>query len=102
MPDLLAYNGHRFFVRNMFNKRSKTIKWWHGRGSLVDYTNPKALDWWHQQLDKGKYENLELIFINLATVLSLGIDGWKVDGTDPYIMELVLPRGYGGHYVDYR
>ena len=29
-------------------------------------------------------------------VLSLGIDGWKCDGTDPYLLELGVARGNGG------
>ena len=27
------------------------IKWWHGKGSLLDYTNPAARAWWEKQLD---------------------------------------------------
>lgn len=29
-------------------------------------------------------------------MLDLGIDGWKCDGTDPYILELAGAKGYGG------
>jgi alpha-glucosidase (family GH31 glycosyl hydrolase) len=58
-----------------------TIDWWHGTGSLIDYTNPNAMNWWHSQMDN---------------VLRMGIDGWKVDATDPYVFELILPYGYGG------
>ncbi len=29
-----------------------TMKWWKGEGGLIDFTNPKALDWYHQQLEK--------------------------------------------------
>lgn len=36
------------------------INWWKGTGSFIDYTNPKALDWWHSMLDN---------------VLNLGADG---------------------------
>ena len=39
-----------FFVKNAFNEFT-TLKWWHGHGGLLDYTNPAALDWWHSQLD---------------------------------------------------
>ncbi len=53
------------------------IHWWHGPGVLLDYTNPQAVQWWHKQM---------------APILALGLDGWKVDGTDPYIMELIEPR----------
>lgn len=27
-----------------------TIKWWHGIGSFIDYSNPDALNWWHKQV----------------------------------------------------
>ena len=47
----------------------------------MDYSNQEAKKWWHGQLDN---------------VLSLGIDGWKCDGTDPYILELVIPLGKDG------
>lgn len=48
---------------------------------MIDYTNPAALQWWHKQMDN---------------VLDLGIDGWKCDGTDPYILEFIEPLGYNG------
>lgn len=41
-------------------------KWWKGKGGFIDYTNAAAMRWWHNLQDK---------------VLSLGIDGWKLDGT---------------------
>ncbi|MEI6579066.1 MAG: TIM-barrel domain-containing protein, partial [Eubacteriales bacterium] len=59
----------------------RTVKWWGGKGAFVDYTNPEALKWWHKQLD---------------VVLDMGIDGWKVDGADPYILTLIPAVGYGG------
>ena len=48
---------------------------WHGNGQLLDYTNPAAVEWWHTQMDN---------------VLDLGIDGFKTDGTGPFIMECVF------------
>src|SRR5690348_15771847 len=57
------------------------IKWWHGTGALLDYSNPAAVQWWHAQQDN---------------VINLGLDGWKVDGTDPFIMELLDPRWMNG------
>ena len=83
-----------YFVKNLFDKFTP-LKWWHGKGGLLDYTcvecvecvecaacrglmspwfavlgctpsNPEAVEWWHSQLDN---------------VLDIGIDGWKCDGT---------------------
>ena len=34
-------------------------------------------------------------------VLHLGIDGWKCDGTDPYILECIIPQGHNGT-ISYR
>lgn len=56
----------------------KTVKWWAGRGALLDYTNPDAVRWWHGLMDR---------------MLDLGIDGWKCDATDPYV--LLLGGAYG-------
>ncbi|XP_064406980.1 alpha-glucosidase 2-like [Halichondria panicea] len=69
-----------YMIKDVLGQQA-VLSWWHGKGGLLDYTNPKALQWWHSQLDK---------------VLDLGIDGWKCDGTDPYILELVVPLGHSG------
>lgn len=79
--------NHSYCVRNAMKQPMKPIHWWHGDGCLLDYTNSEAVEWWHSQLDY---------------VLDLGIDGWKCDGTDPYIMELVLPHGNDGKVLSYR
>ena len=50
---------------------------------MLDYFNPAGLAWWHTQLD---------------LLLDHGADGWKIDGTDPYILEMVTPRAYGGRW----
>jgi alpha-glucosidase (family GH31 glycosyl hydrolase) len=59
----------------------KTVEWWAGRGALLDYTNPEAVSWWHGLMD---------------SILALGIDGWKCDGTDPYVLLLGGAYGLGG------
>lgn len=48
------------------------------RGTHIDYDHPEALEWWHKQMDQ---------------ILDLGIDGWKCDGTDPYVWLYIIPRG---------
>lgn len=30
------------------------LKWWHGQGGLLDYSNAAAVDWWHKQIDKAR------------------------------------------------
>ena len=47
-----------------------TVEWWKGLGAFIDYNNPEALAWWHDQVDN---------------VLDLGIDGWKCDGSEFYL-----------------
>ena len=47
-----------------FLSGGKTVPWWGGQGALLDYTNPEAVQWWHNQMDN---------------ILDMGIDCWKVD-----------------------
>jgi alpha-D-xyloside xylohydrolase len=71
------------FVRDGFGEQAVSLKWWHGTGGLLDYTNATTRAWWEAQMAAHV----------LAGGGSGGIDGWKCDGTDPYIIELVTPRG---------
>jgi alpha-D-xyloside xylohydrolase len=48
-----------------FVNQGEPVRWWKGRGALIDYTNPAAVAWWHRLTDRA---------------LALGVDGWKVDG----------------------
>jgi alpha-glucosidase (family GH31 glycosyl hydrolase) len=64
-----------------FLNQGRTIDWWKGEGSFIDYTNPEALDYWHTLMDR---------------VLAYGIDGWKTDGTEFLTILLGIPRGAGG------
>lgn len=52
-------------ARGYFVNGGKPIKWWKGKGALIDYTNPRAVAWWHRLMDRA---------------LALGVDGWKLDG----------------------
>jgi alpha-glucosidase (family GH31 glycosyl hydrolase) len=67
-----------------FLSGGKTVEWWGGKGALLDYTNPEAVQWWHSQMDN---------------ILNMGIDCWKVDGTDPYVMLLLPAIGFGGKHI---
>lgn len=86
---------YQFALKNDFLLKNKEgvvrpIEWWHGKGALLDYTNPDAVSWWHAKMD---------------LLLNLGSDGWKVDGVDPYVLEYALAGGATGHdgqVVSYR
>jgi alpha-glucosidase (family GH31 glycosyl hydrolase) len=51
------------------------IRWWKGKGAMIDYTNSAAVEWWHRIMDR---------------TLSLGVDGWKMDGSAE--MFILTPR----------
>ncbi len=59
----------RYYLNCNYRAECDAFEWWKGQGALIDYFNPRALTWWHRQMDK---------------VLDLGIDGWKVDGNGFY------------------
>jgi alpha-glucosidase (family GH31 glycosyl hydrolase) len=48
--------------------------WWRGTGIHLDFTNPKALEWWHTRMDR---------------VMDMGIGGWKVDRSVDYVSDPV-------------
>jgi len=69
--------------RSYFLNNGRVVSWWGGYGSMIDYTNPAAVEWWERQLNN-------VLDMGLETQFGVGVDGWKVDGTDPYVM-LMLP-----------
>ncbi|MEB2311676.1 MAG: hypothetical protein OZ921_17435 [Sorangiineae bacterium] len=48
-----------------------TYSWWKGRGAGLDFTNPRALAWWHEQQ---------------APLFRAGVDGFKCDFGDSYVL----------------
>lgn len=57
--------------RGYFVPGREEVTWWKGTGGMIDYGNPEAMAWWHRRMDKA---------------IELGLDGWKVDGTDPFML----------------
>jgi len=55
---------------NYFVDDGARYSWWKGSGAAVDFFNPSATSWWHEQQN---------------TVLDAGIDGWKLDFGDSYV-----------------
>ena len=70
------------------NGKQANISWWHGHGGLLDYSQPAAVAWWNAQMDP---------LLRMGGAAG-GIDGWKCDGTDPFIIELITPKGGDGNY----
>lgn len=56
-------------AKGYFLNGGRLVPWWGGKGGMLDYKNPEAVAWWHSRMNQ---------------VLDLGIDGWKLDGTDPF------------------
>jgi len=42
-----------FLVQNP-DRLPMIARWWKGEGALVDFTNPRAVAWWHDQLDRTR------------------------------------------------
>ena len=80
-PDYQMCVDKKYLIRNSFGF-VRPMKWWHGSGGLLDYSNPEAVAWWHSKMDQ---------------VLDAGVDGFKCDGTDPYIIEYTLTGGAYGY-----
>ncbi len=53
-----------------FVNEGQVYTWWKGSGAGVDFFNPDARAWWHEQQN---------------AILDLGINGWKLDFGESYI-----------------
>ena len=68
VPELYDHAAEQgWFMGASAEQPAQVVSWWKGQGSLIDYFNPDAVEWWHGLVDK---------------TLDLGIDGWKCDGLD--------------------
>ena len=79
-PNFAEGQAKGFFLRDAFNETA-LVDWWHGRGAFLDYGNADALAWWEAAMDG---------------VLAAGVDGWKVDGIDPFVLEVIGPTSRSG------
>ena len=61
-------------------KDAAIINWWNGYSAVMDFTNPKAVDWYNAQLE--------------AMTATYGIDGFKLDAGDP--------EYYGANTISYK
>jgi alpha-glucosidase (family GH31 glycosyl hydrolase) len=69
-PDCDVY---RYLMKNRYFVTDKTgkpaiVRWWNGASALLDFTNPKATEWFKSQLNKLMSE--------------YGVDGFKFDAGD--------------------
>ncbi|HPM76513.1 MAG TPA: glycoside hydrolase family 31 protein [bacterium] len=60
-------NYQEGFDNGYYINDGRTLEWWKGEGSFIDYNNPDAMTWWHGLMDN---------------VLDMEIDGWKTDGSE--------------------
>jgi alpha-glucosidase (family GH31 glycosyl hydrolase) len=96
-PNFAEALASKYFVQDALGRQGTNLSWWHGTGGLVDYSNPAARAWWEAQMAPVLRGNGSA---------GTNVDGWKCDGTDPYIIELLEPRGFSGalsfaQYSDY-
>lgn len=65
-PNLREASRNDYLVND-----AETYFWWKGYGAGIDFFNEEAMDWWHAQQDN---------------LLDVGIDGWKLDFGEEYII----------------
>jgi alpha-D-xyloside xylohydrolase len=82
VEELYTYAAERsYFMQYDADSGPAVVDWWKGQGSLIDYFNPEAVEWWHGLMDP---------------VLQQGIDGWKCDGLDFSSLTANYSPGLGG------
>ena len=86
-PNFAEALSSKYFVQDALGRQGTNLTWWHGTGGLLDYSNPAARAWWEAQMAPVLRGNGSA---------GTNVDGWKCDGTDPYIIELLEPKGFAG------
>ncbi len=84
-PNYAVAAERGFFVKDQ-NNRPYVGRWWKGQGSLIDFTNPKARDWWQDQLRQALAAGADGFKDDDAEGSFLGADVHFFDGTDPRLM----------------
>lgn len=51
----------RGFLVKQPDGKPMIVDWWKGRGGLLDFTNPAAVTWWHEQIDQARHWGLRAI-----------------------------------------
>ncbi|MEW5852126.1 MAG: TIM-barrel domain-containing protein [Myxococcota bacterium] len=75
-----AENFQQGWECHFFVNDAETYLWWKGRGAGVDFFNPRARAWWHQQQDP---------------LLEMGLAGWKLDFGEDYITTSTIRTAQG-------
>ncbi|KJE89796.1 hypothetical protein CAOG_01220 [Capsaspora owczarzaki ATCC 30864] len=73
---------HGYLLKHLLTGKDAIIHYWHGDAAYIDYTNPDAVAFYHSLMDNQ---------------LKQGYDGWKNDGTDPFLLEVELEGGILAH-----
>ena len=73
-PDYEMAVENNYLVRWGRTGEVRPLKWWHGEGGLLDYTNPAAVEWWHSRMDQVSYtpksmQKVEYYFRLFAQIL---------------------------------
>jgi alpha-D-xyloside xylohydrolase len=84
-PNYAEADSSGFFIKTPANK-TWVGRWWKGQGSLIDFTNPRAKDWWQGQVRKAIAAGADGFKDDDAEGAFFGNDVKFADGTDPRLM----------------
>jgi alpha-D-xyloside xylohydrolase len=84
-PNYAVAAERGFFVKNQ-NGSPYVGRWWKGQGSLIDFTNPKAKEWWQGQVGQAITAGADGFKDDDAEGSFLGAEVKFFDGTDPRLM----------------